>query len=295
MRCEEYQALVEEYFDGELDERTTRTVLVHVDNCASCSTALEQLTLEHRAYQGYERELEVSPALWNKVREQLAEENNRQTLTLLSRSQIEFGKLLSLQLNVAASIAIVLFAVVVTVAVMKYLNKPKPPERIALSSQTPTAEKLPPEIDVAHEPAKISGAEGRSEASEVRKSMASRIRVESARRRSLPESGEAPTTAERLTRPVLQRDLKTPEQLVRAAEKQYLSAIALLTRDARERPSQLDSETRVKLDGALAAIDRTILSTRKAVKRNPNDALAVQYMLSAYAKKVDVLKEMGSY
>ena len=79
------------------------------------------------------------------------------------------------------------------------------------------------------------------------------------------------------------------------AEKKYLRAIALLTRGVEQRPSRLDPETRMKLDGALAAIDRTILSTRKAVRQNPNDPLAVQYMLTAYGKKVEVLKEMSNY
>jgi hypothetical protein len=32
-----------------------------------------------------------------------------------------------------------------------------------------------------------------------------------------------------------------------------------------------------------------------AVKKNPNDPVAVRYMLSAYGKKVDVLREMTSY
>jgi hypothetical protein len=88
---------------------------------------------------------------------------------------------------------------------------------------------------------------------------------------------------------------RTTAELVRVAEKNYLSAIAMLTRDVAQRPSRLDSETRAKLDGALASIDRTISATRRAVRKNPNDPLAVQYMLTAYAKKVDVLKEMTNY
>jgi hypothetical protein len=62
-----------------------------------------------------------------------------------------------------------------------------------------------------------------------------------------------------------------------------------------KRPSQLDPETRAKLDEALVSIDRTISATRKAVRKDPNDPLVVQYMLTAYAKKVDVLKEMTTY
>jgi hypothetical protein len=283
MKCEECQALVEEYFDRELDQHTAVAVSVHVENCSPCSAVLEQLTFEYRAYQRYDSELDVSPALWVKVRGRLAEEKSRQTFTRFRRSQIEFSKLLSLRFSVAVSLALVLFAVLVTVAVMKYLNRQEPSKQIALSSGTLPGEKRPPgPTVVVNEPVKSKGAEGRREGPELKKGMAAGPGAESARGRSLPVRRDA-------------REPKTPVQLVREAEKKYLSAIALLTRDAEQRPSRLDSGTRAKLDGALAAIDRTILSTRKAVQRNPNDPLAVQYMLGAYGKKVDVLKEMNSY
>jgi len=283
MKCKECEALIEEYLDRELDQGTARAVSVHVESCSSCSARLEQLTFENRTYQRYDSELDVSPAFWVKVRGRLAEENSRQTFTRFRRSQIEFSKLLSLRFSVAVSVALVLFAVVMTVAVMKYLNRQEPSKQIALSSETPTGEKRPPaETDVANEPVKSKGDEGRSEASESKKGVAAGPGAESVRSRSLPVRRDA-------------REPKTPGQLVREAEKKYLSAIALLNRSAEQRSSRLDAETRAKLDGALAAIDRTILSTRKAVARNPNDPLAVQYMLSAYGKKVDVLKEMSSY
>jgi hypothetical protein len=46
------------------------------------------------------------------------------------------------------------------------------------------------------------------------------------------------------------------------------------------------------LEEALSSIDRTIAATKRAVRRSPEDPIAVQYMLAAYAKKVDVLREM---
>ena len=283
MKCEECRVLVEEYFDGELDQPTARAVSVHIENCSSCYTALDQLSSEHRVYQSYDRDLDVSPAMWANVQERLAQENKRPIPSLFSRSQAEFSKLISLRFSVAASVALVLFAVLVTVAVMKYLNQQETSKQIALSSRTPRAEKRPPvETDVAQPPLESNEAEGLNDESGIRKGTVAGLRAESVSRRSLPVRGDV-------------REPKTPEQLVREAERKYLSAIALLTRDAEQRPSRLDSETRVKLDDALAAIDRTILSTRKAVRRNPNDPLAAQYMLAAYGKKVDVLKEIGSY
>jgi len=281
MKCEECQSLVQEYFDGELDQPTARAVSAHVESCSSCAALLEQLTSEQRIYQGYDRELEVSPALWVKTQAQLAGESDRQVLTPFIRSQIGFGRLLSMRFSVAASAALIALAVIVTVAVMKYLNTPTTPPQLAVSSEAPPMPKRTSGETEVTEPAKIKEAVDRRKGPEIKKSMAA------------GPGGDLAGGRSSVTRTA--REPKSPEQLVREAEKKYLSAIALLTRDARRRQSQFDPETRGKLDEALAAIDRTILSTRKAVRRNPNDPLAVQYMLAAYGKKVDVLKEMGSY
>lgn len=282
MKCAECQSLVQEYVDGELDQPTAKAVLVHLDNCSSCSALLEQLSSEHRTYQRYDRELEVSQALWVKTRAQLPKESGRQELTPSRRSQIEFSRLLSLRFSMAASAALVALAVIVTVAVMKYLNTPEKSPQIALTSEpSPATNRPTEETKVIPEPLKSKEVVGHDKDSEIEKQKGAGPGTLLARRSS--------STAKDALEP------KTPVQLVREAEKKYLSAIALLTRDAQQRQSQFDPETRGKLDEALAAIDRTILSTRKAVRRNPNDPLAVQYMLAAYGKKVDVLKEMGSY
>jgi hypothetical protein len=43
----------------------------------------------------------------------------------------------------------------------------------------------------------------------------------------------------------------------------------------------------------MVEIDNTIAETRRAVRENPDDPIALQYMLSAYAKKIDVLREVA--
>jgi len=78
---------------------------------------------------------------------------------------------------------------------------------------------------------------------------------------------------------------------VREAEQKYLAAIAILTKDVNKR--QLDPMVKARFDSALAAIDRTIEETRQAARKNPNDPAALQYMLAAYAKKVDVLRDIA--
>jgi len=288
MKCEECQALLEEYFDGELDQVVTGAVSLHVENCLPCSTTLQQLTLESQAFQSYERRLDVSPDLWARVRSEIGEESRPPAL--FGAWHPGLGKGLSRRFSVPVTVGLVLLAIVSTLAVMKYMDNKEAVKQIASSVGNPQLT----ENQVAH-PAKGSevvrldsdSATAREplitlKGSELKKNVESERRTENVRNRV------SSVRADPL-------EARTPAQLVRDAEKKYLSAIVLLTRDARQRPSQLDSETRAKLDGALAAIDRTIFATRRAVQRNPNDPLAVQYMLSAYGKKVEVLKEMTAY
>jgi predicted Zn-dependent protease len=86
----------------------------------------------------------------------------------------------------------------------------------------------------------------------------------------------------------------TPAQLVREAEQKYVTAIAMLSRDVNRKRSQLDPIMLARFDSALGDIDRTIKDTRRVVRENPEDPIALQYLLAAYSKKVDVLRGMSA-
>lgn len=68
MRCEECLAVIEEYFDGELERRQSERVGAHLAACEGCSEALDALASEQEMYLRYDRGLEVGPALWEGVR-----------------------------------------------------------------------------------------------------------------------------------------------------------------------------------------------------------------------------------
>lgn len=76
MRCEECIPLIEEYFDGEVDERTNALIGAHMAACADCAAALDALSFEQEIYSRYDRELEVTPALWARVSAEIARESS---------------------------------------------------------------------------------------------------------------------------------------------------------------------------------------------------------------------------
>ena len=72
MKCEVCLELLEEYLDGELDERESREVAAHLITCPSCSAASAKLVAEQEMFARYDRELEMPASLWGKIAERTA-------------------------------------------------------------------------------------------------------------------------------------------------------------------------------------------------------------------------------
>ena len=95
MRCVDCLPLIEEYFDGEVEEKTAAQMSAHLSSCADCSAALDALSFEQETYARYDRGLEVTPALWARVSAEIAREP-------LPQSRVEDRPFLS---RVRASVA----------------------------------------------------------------------------------------------------------------------------------------------------------------------------------------------
>jgi hypothetical protein len=71
MKCEENLEMLEEYLDGELRAEDQEKVNEHVITCAGCAEAFAALTAEQELFARYDREIEVSPAVWAGVEERI--------------------------------------------------------------------------------------------------------------------------------------------------------------------------------------------------------------------------------
>jgi anti-sigma factor RsiW len=75
MRCEDCLPVIEEYFDGEVEETTAARMGAHLAACATCAAALDALSFEQEIYARYDRGgLEVTPDLWSRVSAEIARE-----------------------------------------------------------------------------------------------------------------------------------------------------------------------------------------------------------------------------
>jgi hypothetical protein len=87
----------------------------------------------------------------------------------------------------------------------------------------------------------------------------------------------------------------TVDQVARGAEQQYLSAIDILSRDIKRRRAFISPVLLSQLETALTDVDRNIAATRRAAREQPRDPVAVQYLVLAYEKKVELLREVTSW
>ncbi len=273
MNCKESQLVLEEYLDGELDQGRIDIVAQHLGNCMTCTLAANELRAEFAAYQNYNPAIEVPRDLWTGVQARLGVDESLHRNLAGSRGRRWLGELFAApRISVPVTVALVLAAVVITVLIMKRVGSTQP-DTVATSRMNPQV-------------AKTSDGADRLDSS-----------VKSSESKPEPSQKEQIRTANRSFRasPVARNlEPRSPDQLVREAQRKYLTAISMLSRDVARRQSQLDPGTRTKLEQALVSIDRTIAATCQAVREHPDDPIAVQFMLSAYAKKVDVLREMAT-
>src|SRR5438045_2071234 len=133
MKCDGCLNLLEAYIDGEAGERDTEQVRGHLMKCESCARELEALTAESELYQRYDRDLQVSPAIWNGIGARIAVESRQggdKTKTSLSEW---FAGLFAIPRFGFAmpAVALVALALVIGVAYWRTRQTVAPPDQTA--------------------------------------------------------------------------------------------------------------------------------------------------------------------
>jgi Putative zinc-finger len=291
MKCEACQSVLEDYFDGELAVKRAAEVRAHVAGCAACAAALAELQQEHEIYATYERDVEVTPDLWAGIAARLKTE--KAALPEASSTSRWRGWLAGVfaapHISPAFAAAMVVLAIGITVAVMSYLhsrnanngNSPVvalDPNKGGNGNQNGAVSPAPNQGDQGSKPDLAANTDNQNKPNVTNQSM-KEVKLASQRQlQAVTRKPQAPPD---------------PMKLVREAEQKYLAAIAILSQDVSRHRSQIDPSVLARFDSALADIDRTIQETRQIVRRNPDDPVALQYLLGAYAKKVDTLRAMS--
>ncbi|MEW6130308.1 MAG: zf-HC2 domain-containing protein [Acidobacteriota bacterium] len=301
MKCEDCLDVIEEYFDRELDAESSNEVAGHLKTCAMCKEVFESLKQEQVIYAAYKREVEVTSALWQGIEARIKQEAVQpvvvkesvvESVGVLARLRNFFVETLRApRMSFALAAALVIVAVGITVVVMNYLNSRSGNQPAYTAGGNPQVAPTPAPQNqpgnngqVAQSPSPTTDNPGEDNLALPKKES-----TEMAGRPKLVKAPIEKVNPAMNAQPLVSSS-KTAEKLLRDAEQKYLAAITILQRDYNKRRPQLDSEFVAKMDAALKTIDNTIAETRKAVQKNPDDPIALQYMLTAYAKKVEVLR-----
>lgn len=280
MRCEDCLPTLEEYFDGEMSRRDADRVATHLAGCARCFAAFSSLSAEQQVYSRYRRDVEVTPAMWAAIRERIATHDDAASSGLIaSVGRWIASTLVAPRLSPAAVLLLIAIAIAGTIWLTNMGRTRTAPEQVATSDRTvPATPVTSPSPEVTETPLESAGEPGKESPHENEK-----IKIAKMFRRAPHGRVTTPRTA------------PTADQLVREAEEKYLAAIAILNRDVQRQRRRMDPQVVARLDDAIAGIDRTIADTRRALKQNPGDTLAFEYMLTAYARKVDLLRDIANY
>jgi Flagellar biosynthesis/type III secretory pathway ATPase len=129
---------LEVYLDGEAGERNDEHVREHLMKCASCESAFEALTAENELFVRYDRELEVSPAVWNGIAARIAAEGNGAGKSKSSFSEWFAGLFAMPSFRFAApAVAFALIAIVIGVAYWRTRPESAPPNKVAQQDNAP--------------------------------------------------------------------------------------------------------------------------------------------------------------
>lgn len=289
MSCDECRVLIDEYIEGELGDAVAARTSAHLAACLTCGFHYEVVLHEQRAYAQYLLDVEASPALWAAVQTGIetvkAAHVSRPWRRLSLTAPFRF-----LRLSPALAFALALITIGVTIGVLRYVNSREANQGKHVSQKGKDMAVLGARAKADHI------ADGAQRKPKRNDGSAPNGVATSESRGAKPDNLISRAAATSVNRVALRRETSRAESaidgVVGRTERQYLAAIKLLSGDFAHRRSQLDTNAAEQVERVLADLDRMIEETRSAVRQHPDDPIAVQYMMTAYARKVDALRQL---
>jgi hypothetical protein len=274
MNCERYQIELEDFLYGELDEDRAAELRAHLAACPACAQARETLAREQEIFAQYYEQtaLEPTPELWQAVRARIqAEPRAVEVVTETKTGWLSglFAGLLAPAFWRQAAFATALIVVSVAVTTLYFKNRERGNgSTVAINtnpSPAPTAAINPPPSPAPTvEPAPRN----------VRPRVGNEPRLQ-------PNPQPAPTETQLI------------QTHIARAEREYQSAIKLLDRVIARNRDKFAPGLLGQYESSLALIDKSIAESRRALRERPDNAATGQFLLAAYAKKLELMQEIA--
>ncbi|MBK7600607.1 MAG: zf-HC2 domain-containing protein [Acidobacteria bacterium] len=281
INCDNCQADLEDFLYGELSESRSTEIRSHLSGCESCAALRTELERENEVFADFFEQTAIDPSeeLWQSIRTRIGNEPvTQKNPGWLGR--LFNGEVLALFLSPAvfrqAAFAVILIALSVTATVVYMKRNASQTQMVAQNhieqAKTPRSTVVPV--------VKESGNPAEPATGQIDQPPEQRPMVIPAVNRPAPPVGE-----------VSERDLISRQ--IRRAENEYRGAIRMLDRAIARRSDTFDPELIRQYQSSLALIDDSISQSRLALRRTPDDAAAGQFLLAAYARKVELMQDIA--
>ncbi|NDD63352.1 MAG: hypothetical protein EBZ36_05155 [Acidobacteria bacterium] len=261
MTCEQIQRDLEDLFDGELTARRAGEVRAHLAACPDCQEAWIRLAAEESAFAGFRERAAIEPssAMWATIRERIRREPAPDCPAAPRlRWWGRFGDAGWRMALRQVAFAVLLMTLSITGAL--YLLKRDATREAARGLPTP--------------PPTVLNADRTPAPGVTPTPTAPAVRVPSGRGRRLSDEALI-------------------QQQIARAEREYQGAVRLLERAIARRRDSLDPTVTRQYESSLALIDSSIRQSRAALRANPNDLTAGHFMLAAYARKIELMRDIA--
>jgi Putative zinc-finger len=265
MTCQNCQSELEDFLYGELKPSRASQIRAHLIACSNCSAARDELEHEHEIFAQYfeQTALEPEPEMWDAIRSRFHAEplpQKRDNFRMRWGAFDWLSRPALLRQTAFALLIILLTATATTFILRRATDKSKDREKANIPTQVPRT------VDQGEDKPKPD-------------SPAPRI-VQSGPPRITPRL--KPMTEEQ----ILSR------QIART-EREYQNAIKLLDQAIAKRKEELDPGVIKQYQASLALIDNSIAEGRRVLRDHPTDLAARQFLLAAYARKVDLMQDIA--
>src|SRR5262245_1544045 len=302
MNCERCKNELEDFLYDELGEARAAEVRAHLADCAVCAALSDEIEQENEIFGRFYEQTSIEPAaeMWETIRARInseARERARidrgawspafrpldsgglkaglQALCRMARAGA-FGRLLAPAMLRQAAFAALLVALSVAATTIYLKLGDNGPKYVAKNGGEP-APTQPPQQGVTPTPSPSVG---------------------------VPRDGEKPNNSaltpkdakppvDRAAPPRRLTDQELMNRQIARAEREYQKAIMLLDQAIAKQRDRLDPALIKQYESSLVSIDNSINASRRAFIERPDDPIAGQFLLAAYAKKLDLMQDIA--
>jgi hypothetical protein len=282
MNCERCKNELEDFLYGELGESQASEARAHLGDCVVCAALRDEIERENEIFGRFYEQTAIEPAaeMWEAIRVRINSEARGQRRIESGRGWLErlragaFGHLLAPAMLRQAAFAALLIALSVAATTI-YLKRGDNGAKDVAGKGTqvtpaPRQGATPspsPSVDTATNDANPNGA--------------------------APANKGAQPQINRAAPPRRLTDQELMNRQIARAEREYQKAIRLLDQAIAKQRDRLDPALIRQYESSLALIDDSIAASRRALRERPDDPTAGQFLLAAYAKKLDLMQDIA--